>query len=61
LVSGLLAKPYSIKLLKAYSKLSAKIGFEDESKQALEKLKKILPTKSWEAFIEQNLELRPLL
>ena len=61
LVSGLLAKPYSIKLLKAYSKLSAKIGFEDESKQALEKLKKILPTKSWETFIEQNLELRPLL
>ena len=61
LVTGLLAKPYSIKLLKAYSKLSAKIGFEDETKQALEKLKKILPTKSWEAFIEQNSELRPLL
>jgi Tfp pilus assembly protein PilF len=46
LVNALLARPNSVKLLKAYVKQASSLGFEDEAQQALNKLKKLIPQKS---------------
>ncbi|MBX2896628.1 MAG: hypothetical protein KF763_14380 [Cyclobacteriaceae bacterium] len=54
LVSGLIAKPNSIKLLKAHTRYSALIGFEDEANESLEKLRKLLSPKSFNKFITEN-------
>ncbi len=54
LVNGLLARPYSVKLLKAYSKLAANLGFEDEAQQSLVKLKQLLTAQRFESFVNEN-------
>lgn len=54
LVSGLLARPNSIKLLKAYVKEAALIGFDDEARESLDKLKKLLPPGSFNRYIKEN-------
>jgi hypothetical protein len=54
LVSGLLAKPNSIKLLKAYVKEAAILGFDEESELSLEKLKKLMSAKAFRRYAEEN-------
>ncbi len=54
LVEGLLVKPNSVKLLKAYIKEAAIIGFDDEAAESLEKLKSILPRSSFNRYIKEN-------
>jgi hypothetical protein len=54
LVNGLLARPYSVKLLKEYSKLAADLGFDDEAQQSLVKLKQLLSPKRYQSFMEEN-------
>ncbi len=54
LVSGLLARPNSIKLLKAYIKEAALIGFDDEANDSLDKLKKLLPARYFNQYIKEN-------
>jgi hypothetical protein len=54
LVSGLLARPNSIKLLKAYVKEAALIGFDDEASESLDKLKDLLPPRSFNRYIKEN-------
>jgi hypothetical protein len=54
LVDGLMVKPNSVKLLKAYIKEAAIIGFDDEAAESLEKLKTIIPRSSFNRFIKEN-------
>lgn len=54
LVEGLLVKPNSVKLLKAYIKEAAIIGFDDEAAESLEKLKSILPPSSFNRYVKEN-------
>jgi hypothetical protein len=54
LVEGLLVKPNSVKLLKAYIKEAAIIGFDDEAAESLEKLKAILPRSSFNRYVKEN-------
>lgn len=54
IVSGLLARPNSIKLLKAYVKQAALIGFDDEANESLEKLKRLLPARVFNAYVAEN-------
>ena len=54
LVSGLLARPNSIKLLKAYVKEAALIGFDDEASESLDKLKSLLPPRSFNRYVKEN-------
>ncbi len=54
IVSGILARPNSIKLLKAYVKEAALIGFDDEANESLEKLKRLLPPRAFNAYIAEN-------
>jgi hypothetical protein len=54
LVNGLLAKPNSIKLLKAYVKEAAILGFDDESEESLEKLRKLMSPHSFRRYAEDN-------
>jgi len=54
LVNGLLARPTSVKLLKEYSKLAVNLGFEDEAKQSVVKLKQLLAPKRFESFMDEN-------
>jgi hypothetical protein len=54
LVEGLLVRPNSVKLLKAYVKEAAIIGFDDEAQESLEKLKAILPRSSFNRYIKEN-------
>jgi hypothetical protein len=54
LVSGLLAKPHSVKLLKAYIKQSALIGFDKEAETSLEKLKQLIPRASFNKYLKEN-------
>ncbi len=54
LVNGLLAKPNSIKLLKAYVKEAAILGFDEESEQSLEKLKKLMSARAFRRYVEEN-------
>jgi hypothetical protein len=54
LVSGLLARPNSVKLLKAYVKEAALIGFDDEASESLDKLKSLLPPRSFNRYVKEN-------
>ncbi len=54
LVEGLMVKPNSIKLLKAYIKEAAIIGFDDEAAESLEKLKALLPPSSFNRYVREN-------
>jgi Tfp pilus assembly protein PilF len=54
LVSGLLAKPNSIKLLKAYVKEAAILGFDEESEQSLDRLKKLMSARAFRRYVEEN-------
>ena len=54
LVEGLLVKPNSVKLLKAYIKEAAIIGFDDEAEESLEKLKALLPRSSFNRYVKEN-------
>ncbi len=54
LVEGLLVKPNSVKLLKAYIKEAAIIGFDDEAEESLEKLKALIPRSSFNRYINGN-------
>ncbi|NOS56639.1 MAG: hypothetical protein HOP37_10345 [Cyclobacteriaceae bacterium] len=50
LVNGLLAKPNSVKLLKEYVLQARLLGFDNESLQAMTKLKKTLPLNVYQDF-----------
>lgn len=54
ILNGLLAKPNSIKLLKVYVKEAAILGFDEESEQALEKLKKLLSSIAFNRYVSEN-------
>ena len=54
IVSGLFARPNSIKLLKAYVKQAALIGFDDEANESLENLKRLLPARVFNAYVAEN-------
>ncbi|HNV29961.1 MAG TPA: hypothetical protein PKJ83_12535 [Cyclobacteriaceae bacterium] len=54
LVTGLLARPTSIKLLKAYVKEAALIGFDDEASESLDKLKTLLPPRAFNRYVKEN-------
>lgn len=54
IVSGILARPHSIKLLKAYVKAAALIGFDEEANESLEKLKRLLPPQAFNAYVAEN-------
>jgi hypothetical protein len=50
----LLAKPNSIKLLKVYVKEAAVLGFDEESEEALEKLRKLMTARGFNAYVREN-------
>ncbi|MFM8914479.1 MAG: tetratricopeptide repeat protein, partial [Flammeovirgaceae bacterium] len=54
IVNGLLAKPNSIKLLKVYVKEAAVLGFDEESEEALEKLRKLMTPTAFNAYVREN-------
>lgn len=54
LVSGLMMRPASVKLLKQYIKTAALLGFDDEADESLKKLKKLLPTNLFNQYIREN-------
>ena len=54
IVSGILARPNSIKLLKAYVKEAALIGFDEEANESLEKLKRLLPARAFNRYVAEN-------
>ena len=54
IVNGLLAKPNSIKLLKVYVKEAAVLGFDEESEEALEKLRKLMNGRAFNAYVREN-------
>jgi hypothetical protein len=54
LVEGLLVKPNSVKLLKAFIKEAAIIGFDDVAAESLEKLKALLPRSSFNRYVKEN-------
>lgn len=57
LVSGLIARPKSIKLLKAHTKYAAKIGFDEEATESLEKLRQLLSIRAFNRFVTDNPEI----
>jgi hypothetical protein len=57
LVSGLIARPNSIKLLKAHTKYAAQIGFDDEATESLEKLRQLLSVREFNRFVTENPEI----
>jgi hypothetical protein len=61
LVNGLLAKPNSVKLLKEYAKVTAKLGFENELKDAIFSLKQLMTESAFKRFITANQELLSIL
>lgn len=54
IVSGLLARPHSIKLLKAYVKESALVGFDEDADESLAKLRSLLPPRSFNRYVKEN-------
>jgi hypothetical protein len=54
LVEGLMVKPNSARLLKAYIKEAALIGFDDEAAESLDKLKAIIPRSSFNRYVKEN-------
>ncbi|MCW5910023.1 MAG: hypothetical protein KIT62_03055 [Cyclobacteriaceae bacterium] len=57
LVSGLIARPNSIKLLKAHTLYTAQIGFDDEATQSLEKLRGLLSPRAFNRFVSENSDI----
>ena len=57
LVSGLIARPKSIKLLKAHTQYAAKIGFDSEASESLEKLRQLLSIRAFNRFVTENPEI----
>jgi hypothetical protein len=57
LVSGLIARPKSIKLLKAHTQYAAKIGFDSEANESLEKLRQLLSIRAFNRFVTENPEI----
>jgi hypothetical protein len=51
LVDGLLAKPFSVKILKQHALLAADLGLIDAAQDSLDKLQAILPKESFEKFV----------
>lgn len=54
LVSGLMARPNSIKLLKAHTKYAANIGFDEEAAESLEKLRALVSPQVFNRFVTEN-------
>jgi len=54
LVSGLMARPNSIKLLKAHTKYAASIGFDEEAAGSLEKLRGLVSPHVFNRFVTEN-------
>jgi hypothetical protein len=54
LVSGLMARPNSIKLLKAHTKYAANIGFDEEATESLEKFRGLVSTQAFNRFVTEN-------
>lgn len=54
LVNGLLANSNSVPLLKEYIKVSANLGFDEEVRQTLEKLKLLISSKAFTKYITTN-------
>ncbi len=54
LIDGLLIKPNSVKLMKAYTRESVRLGFEEEALQMLEKLRSRLSFNAFKKFVEGN-------
>ena len=50
LVNGLLAKPNSIKLLKAYTKLANQLGFTEEAQKSNERLRKLMTPEAFTSY-----------
>lgn len=54
LVNGLLANSNSIPLLKKYIQVSANLGFDEEVKQSLDKLKLLISAKAFTKYVATN-------
>jgi hypothetical protein len=54
LVNGLMARPNSVKIIKAYIKQAALIGFDDEAADSLEKLKGLISTAAFNRYLKEN-------
>lgn len=54
LVSGLMARPNSIKLLKAHTRYASLIGFDNEASESLEKLRHLLQPRAFNQFVTEN-------
>ncbi|MBX2900544.1 MAG: hypothetical protein KF775_12890 [Cyclobacteriaceae bacterium] len=54
LMSGLIAIPNSIKLLKAHIRYAAQIGFNEQAQQSLDKLKSLIAPRTFNRFIQAN-------
>ncbi|MFO0489041.1 MAG: tetratricopeptide repeat protein [Cyclobacteriaceae bacterium] len=57
LVNALLYKPESVYLLKAYALQAARIGFDEQSQEALDKLRSRMPAASFNAFVREHPEI----
>jgi tetratricopeptide (TPR) repeat protein len=51
-VEGLIAKPYSVKILKQHALMAAELGFTDASQDSLDKLQALLPPETFRKFVE---------
>jgi hypothetical protein len=54
LVNGLLAKPNSIKLLKAYTTLADQLGFSEEAQQSNQRLRKLMTPEAFIIYSRKN-------
>lgn len=54
LVNGLMARPNSVKMLKAYIKQAALVGFDDEAAESLDKLRGLISTKAFNQYLKEN-------
>lgn len=57
LVDGLLAKPFSARVLKAHILSCLSLGYDQEAQASLEKLQRILPRQQMRKFIQQHPDL----
>jgi hypothetical protein len=54
LVDGLVAKPFSIKILKEHAVMAATLGFTDAAQDSLDKLQTLLPQESFKRFADAH-------
>jgi hypothetical protein len=54
LVDGLLAKPFSVKILKEHAVMAAALGYPDAAQDSLNKLQAILPKESFKRFADSH-------